>query len=229
MTITRVGRSQLGAACRSLLGVLTMPGDVLFWINTDDNFLVGDPLQDNYDKAQSVLEELGATVHNSTDWSGNIHDYKLILFPMPIGDPSWWSVIESGWTGRIHLLGEWNYYEWITSRDYINSKTPITGMSIGETHISGGPDAAPGTVETNDLTEGLEIFRYVVTNTVTGGTALSKTTDDSTDPDQIWIARNKVGTVDWVLSGDTNHMSDIHGYVLSDNQPFVENLFTVLS
>lgn len=227
MGIHRIGRSQLGAARRSQLGVLTLGGveDTLLWGYDASESGAFSAMTMNDTK--SVLEDLGSTVHDHTDWSETVGDYGLIIFLLPISDPSWWSDIQSDWVGRIHLCGEYDSSSFNAANAHINTKTALTGMSIVEAEIDilDGPHAGP--IEANALTAGLTALWYAATSKVSGGTALSKTKDDGDDPGQIWIARNKSGTVDWVLSGDTNHITDPEDLAANANRNFVENLLTV--
>ena len=191
-------------------------GMVLLW-NTDNEHL------GIVAEVQDLYEAMGLTVHYAYDYTGEITDYGLILWLEAVEDPSWWSVIAAGaWRGRLHMTS--NHGTWTPdSIAYINSKTGLTGITINEdTHDIGCNQL--GTSETHDLTDGQDNIYYAATASVSGGTTLSKTvtTDDP------WIAANQVGRIDFVISGDADHvrLTDCENHVTL-NTPFIQNLWTV--
>lgn len=225
-------RSQLGAAERSQLGVLTCPtGRVLIWQHENGQTIF--PLSSyGYTDMVSVYEGMGLTVHSNLEWSGSIRDYRLVFVvyssvAFAISDPSWWPTIESGsWSGRIHLVGENPTVS--PTNTWIDSKSSLTGISSpGLFPIIDFGCNQPGTVEPDDMTEGLTTFEYGGAGRISGGTALSKTKAGGTRPGTVWIARNKSGSIDWIVSADGDHIHDNCGVANNNNQPFVENLWNV--
>lgn len=206
-------------------------GDVLIWLASQDPMAPFPVDITDYEDLIAVYEDMGLTVHSDLDWTGNIADYSLVFVDTPYAAPSWWATATGGgWTGRIHLIGE--YFPGGMTTDvttWINSVTGTTGLTLIEDNIDSGASLSNGSIETDDLTDGLTTaLLYSATSRVSGGTVLSKTATGSEN----WIAHNKVGTVDYVLSGDSNHLVDDMGAGAaitpgSDNELFAQNLYTV--
>jgi hypothetical protein len=202
---------------------------VLIWLNNSHINTSADYIDD----VRTVFEDMGLTVDteggtDGTPYSGNIHDYKLILWPFVEDEPSWWSEIEdNNWSGRLHYTTEHDTIAGGSggSNEFANSLSGTTGLSVIDDNDSLDPVCSqPGTVETDDLTSGLSVFLYAATSRVSGGTGLSKTLTG----DHVWIARNKPGgsAADFVLAGDMNHLVDTCT-VMGSNAPFFENMWNV--
>lgn len=199
------------------------PGLVLFWQKPGDSFLSG-----AFTHLISTLEDNGKPVHRYTDWTEDITDYFLILFPFPIAEPSWWDDLQNC---RVHLMGENNSTPSFTPvHDFINSQSSLTGMTLVPDQIDNGC-GNPGTVEAVDLTAGVTDIMLAGTSAISGGTVISYSNPVGTDPGTPWISRNKVDGIDWVVSGDTNHVQNTCGYATIDlggeNVPFILNLANV--
>lgn len=205
-------------------------GDVLIWLASQDPSAPVPVDITDYDDLIGVYEDMGLTVHSDADWTGNISNYGLVFVDTPYDAPSWWATATGGgWTGRIHLIAEFFPGGMTTDvTTWINSVTGTTGLTLIEDAIDSGA-LSSGSIETDDLTDGLTTaLLYSYTSRVSGGTVLSKTVTGS----QNWIAHNKSGTVDYVLSGDSNHLLDDQGDGQpitpgSDNELFAQNLWNV--
>lgn len=153
----------------------------------------------------------GVTVDVNT-WSGNLDDYSLICFPFALFDPPWWGPIAAGtWEGRLFITSDhWgqglsNPEEFDQSAAYVNSKSGLSGISLIADGLAGG-NGFPGPVETDDLTAGVTNIWHVGTSRVSGGTTIARVRPvDGSHP---FVARNKVGTIDWVVAGDSNILYD---------------------
>ncbi len=185
--------------CRCCASGCTPGGDsVLVW-DKDNQFI-------NFSLTglKTVYTDEGITVDDDTDWSGDIDDYRLILWRLGIQDPSWWDSISDGsWCGRLFMAGDHNvnFQDAVT---YIDGKSPLTGIGMTGDSISG-----TGTVETDDLTDGQSSFTVASGSVTDGGTLLSKLTSGG---EEEWLARNKPSdqNVDFVISGDQNIMTITH-------------------
>lgn len=198
-----------------------LDGDVLIWREVGDSI---DQLS-AYTDMIALYEGMGLIVHTSTDWTGTLDHYELIYFPQAVGDPSWWGQITGNtWNGRLHITAEGLTTNSDDSINYVNSLSTYTGISVASTRHDTFCNT-PGSVETDDLTDGMGTdFEYGDTTLVTGGTPLSLTFTSS----QAWIARNKPSgsNIDFVVSGDVNHASDACSQ-FATNQAFFENLWNV--
>lgn len=202
-------------------------GDVLIWLASQDPLAPIPATIGDYTALIAVYEALGLAVHSDLDWSGTITPYALVFVDTPYATPSWWAAATGGgWTGRIHLLGEYFPGGMTTAvTAWINS---VSGATHGMTLIEDVLDivAADGTIVANALTAGMTTaFQYGATSRVSGGTTLSRTVTGN----HPWIARKKTGTVDYLLSGDSNHLHDGGGFITpgSDNEQFAQNLWQV--
>ena len=173
---------------------------------------------------QAIYENMGLTVHTHSNWSGTLSDYSLIHFPVAISDPSWWSQISGNtWRGRLHMTAENNNAgTFDTSITYVDGKSGITGMGIFGDTIN-FLCSHNGTVEADDMTAGVTLIKYSLTSRVTSGTPLSKASGNT------WLARNKPSgsNIDFIVSGDVNHMDDTCAGVIAANTKLLENMFTV--
>lgn len=195
-------------------------GKVLIWTDNTE-FLVG------IIDVTAVYTAMGLTVHTASNWSGNLHNYDLIIWPIALSNPSWWNLITNNeWSGRLHITAE-NGGVFDASIAYVDGLSSLTGISVIDIDIPQGC-SFDGTVETDDLTNGLSVFKYADTSYVSGGVILSKTDPASSDPGQNWIARNKpIGSnIDFVIAGDSDHLSD-NCSIMSNNDLFFENMWNV--
>lgn len=199
------------------LVVAPTPLKVLIWLDDQDS--ASGLTTADFDALKGRYENMGLTVHfDSTPWSGTLADYRLIHTFRTAADPSWWGEITGAtWSGRIHMCSDAS--DMPDSNDWFNDQTAMTGITL----VAGTEDEPgffDGTVETDDLTDGQSVLRHGRCSTLTGGTALART-DESGDP---WLAKNKVGDIDFVVSGDSSHATD---FVAFDNRFFLDNLWTV--
>lgn len=191
-------------------------GQVLIW---DTNG--GGPLTTDL---QQVYEDMGLVVHRSGSWSGTLADYGLIHWLIAESNPTWWAEITGNtWVGRLHLTAENNGIA-ATSIAYVNGLTAMTGITITADAIDANCDHN-GTAEADDLTAGLSLIKYAFTSRVSGGTTLSKTVTGA----HPWLARNKPGgsTIEFVISGDSNHADDSCDVALNENLGLFENMWDV--
>ncbi len=197
-------------------------GKVLMWW---DNIRLPNTLP--RDDIDAVYENMGLIVDRETTWSTDISEYKLIIFPVAESDPSWWdTVVDGPWTGRIHMTAEWNHNANLDSIAYVDSRSPITGIGIlGDDIDLGCPSHWSGGVEVDDMTDGMTDLFYAATSRVSGGTILARTETGA----QGWISRNKREarpTIDWVISGDASHLLACANMYGTDNEVFLQNLWT---
>lgn len=206
---------------------------VLIWLASQDPASPIEATLADYGELIAVYEDMGLTVHSDLDWSGNISDYQLVFLDTPYDDPTWWATATGGgWTGRIVIFGEW-YFDGASAGatdavfDWINGQTGLTGLTLIEDEID-GTTFHDGSIETDDLMDGLTTaLLYVQTSRVSGGTILSKTETGAEN----WLTHATVGTVDYVLSGDSNVFVEDSGTSAitpgSDNERFAQNLWNV--
>lgn len=196
-------------------------GKVLIW-NSNCN---GNVNASGIDILAGVYTGFGAICHTADSWTGNLSDYKLIIFPQAIGDPTWWATVTGGgWSGRVVITAEHNgsggfFSDTIT---YVSGKSATTGITLIGASIDAGCSQT-GTAETDDLTAGCANILLSATSEVSGGTVLSKTPTGAV----AWVSRNKVGSVDWVVSGDSNQYINACPDAVNLNAQFLENLWTV--
>lgn len=95
---------------------------VLLW-NTD-----WDPEDEHYTgftraKFSSIYST--TTVDDNDSWSENLNDYRLIIWPVPLGMPVWLTQASlENWTGLIHCTVEWATEDgggWEASRVFVNA------------------------------------------------------------------------------------------------------------
>lgn len=205
-------------------------GDVLIWLGSQDPAALFPATEAYYETLKDTYEAMGLVVHFDADYTGSIDSYSLVFVDTPASTPSWWaSATGGGWTGRICLIGEYDTAVPASVFTWLNSVTATTGLTIIADSIDAGV-LWNGSIEADSLTAGLATaLQYSNTSRVSGGTVLSKTATGA----QNWITHNKVGTVDYVLSGDSNHLiDDLLGGLTgitpgSDNEKFAQNLYTV--
>lgn len=189
-------------------------GDVLFWYINSARFT--GPLTGMED----IYRAMGLNVQQVTIFQPtfDISSFKLIVWPIGFVDPVWWPQIVAGtWNGRLMITTE-NFTSFSDSATYLDGKSGITGIGVGTDAIDDGITRdAPVTAD--PLVAGQGTLRYTFTNTVSGGTTLSTTVIEG----KPWISRNKVGSTDFVMSGDVNVILDhvVH------NTPFIQNLWNV--
>ena len=190
-------------------------GNVLFWKTNGGLSAMS--------LAQTVYTNMGLTVHDNTNWSGSIDNYKLIIWLVALSDPTWWPAITGGtWNGRLLLTCEHDSFN-LASNTYVNGLAGLTGMGVTNDHIDSFC-SHDGSAEADPLNAGVTTIKFALTSQITGGTVLSKTATGASP----WMAHNKVGTIDFVACGDSNHISDECGAgVITNNTPFLQNLWNV--
>jgi hypothetical protein len=174
-------------------------------------------------QANAIYLGLGVPSDFEYNWTGNLSDYGLIIWPIAENDPVWWSQVDGGgWQGRIHLTTEYDIF--VTSRDYVNSKTALHGM-INAADASSPPgganeDATPGD---DPLAQGLSRLVHADTSSVSGGITVFTNTTLGLP----MMQHNQPGRIDWVLAGDSNHITDLVPGNAIANAGFFENLINV--
>jgi hypothetical protein len=175
-----------------------------------------------YSDLTTVYTDMGKTVDDNTTWSGVLDDYSLIHFPIALSDPSWWGSISGGtWAGRLHITAE-NNTSYAGSVTYVNGKSGITGISVTGDSIDAVCDH-DGTAESDPMTSGLSLIKYAFTSQVASGTTLSKTVTGS----HPWLARNTVGSIDFIVAGDANHAADSCNVANGANKALFQNMYNL--
>lgn len=186
-------------------------------------------------RVKTEYEDLGYTAHlhtpSASEYTGTLSDYRLIIWLMAESSPPWLGQIASGtWTGRLHFSGEFGNSAppipgFDTTNAYVNTLTGITGMSVNDLNSDGGPLCSDETATATGepLTVDADPLTHADTNSVTGGTALYT----STILAATMMARNKVGNIEFVLCGDSSHLSDHCSSNVPLNRFFLRNLMTV--
>jgi len=199
MSNHRVGRSPLGAAYRSRLGVLTRPGGVLI-------VGMGVGLQKilHLFEANNIRYVFGHTESLYAENVQSLWEFNLILdagsAERAVDIIS--RIDQAGWRGRFAIFGERFGGVWNTINSRINEHYgPVMGMTLVDTFNS---DEAPpdkfSPVEDMDITKDVSGLYHDATNFVEGGSVVAYSVDFP-DP---WIARNTVNGIDWILCADTN-------------------------
>ena len=162
----------------------------------------------------------------------NIHDYILIFLPLPLQQPSWLeTVLPEDWTGVIHYCTENSAWTPRGVKDCIDSLEPVSGMrraglSLDQVSVQRSP------VESHALTAGLSRLWHANVDGVVGGTVLTRTNDFSPSGTP-WLSTTLQARIQWVMSGDVNHLSDdvglpeTRGRFVTGNLRFVQNLISV--
>ena len=194
-------------------------GKVLLWL-TDNNISAS-----IFDNLQAVYEDMGLTVHTNTTWSTNVSAYSLIIWPVADSDPTWWDdVTGGGWTGRVIITAETAAFGIHNdSIAYVDGLSDTTGIGVVGAIIDFGPCDIVGSAETDDLTAGVDEILYGDTSKTSGGTVLSVTFTGSED----WLAHDVSEGIDWVISGDSNWISDTCPDMVSGNETLLQNFWTV--
>jgi hypothetical protein len=193
-------------------------GRVLIW--TGNSSLGGE-----YSVLQlsAVYQNMGLMVDVLADLGNHLlSDYGLIHWLAAVSDPPWWPEITGGtWSGRLHLTGEHDAFGGGTAAAYVAGLSGVTGISVTADGIDSGC-SHDGSVESDALTAGCTVIKYAMTSQVSGGATLSKTATGSNP----WLARNKVGNIDFVVAGDSNHAIDGCS-VVDANKKLFENMWNV--
>lgn len=197
-------------------------GDVLLWLRPGDSAYLDDDVAgssgtNNFSKFTQVFTDLGINVDKvddatDDDWTGDINDYFLVVWPMALAEPAWWGegVSDGSWVGRLLYTSELDglvlpdiYGEVI---DYVNTLTAITGLSTTGANtgtilaLGDCPGRAP---ETDPLTEDVGALGLEGSSVVGGGTLLLETAggDDL-------IRHSTVSDTSYVLAGDMTWFLD---------------------
>lgn len=167
---------------------------------------------------QTVYQSNGIGTHLSGQYSGNLNDYSLIVWLMAESNPVWLPSLAT-WVGRLHVSGEWGP-AFATSNTYVN--TLGHGITLANDLVANAAcNAAVATVAALDITAGVANIRHAAASSLSGGTTVATTGG------QVWMARNKVGNIDWVVAGDSNHCSDFCTGSAALNSQFLLNLYNV--
>jgi hypothetical protein len=171
-------------------------------------------------ECRDVYVSLGVPWSSNVNWSGNLSDYGLIIWPMAQNDPVWWSQLGT-WVGRLHMTAEYDVFT--DTRNYVNGRIAFHGMTVGNDHseIVGGNEAA---IPSSDpLAAGVNSLIHADTASVSGGQTIF--TNIEVGP---MMQHNQIGKVDWVVAGDSNHITDNVPGNATANTNFLANLINVL-
>lgn len=184
--------------------------DVLLW-DTDRQASV------NLTQLKAHYNGSGLTAHDSSDWTGTLDDYALIIWPLANADPSWIADLAS-WAGRLVITGDFGP-TFSGSNTYVNALLTSNGIGISldndqHANVLGAYfDVSEPGVET-DITDG-DITGAVFSNVTGGGTVYLWKTDTS----KVVVAREVDSGIDWVVCGDAN---------LFDNTTYNTDWFDIL-
>lgn len=197
-----------------VMGPCQCEGRVLLWTANANPLVVG------YTELQTVLNGLGIPSDFTADYTGDLNDYFLVIWLMAESDPPWLATATGGWKGRIHLSAEFGP-TFIATINYVNTLTPFHGMTAANNTLDsvlclGSVDP----VSPHQLTSGLASLTHAASCGISGGNTLSS------NAGRPWIQQNKAGNVDWVLAGDSNHLSDFCPGSATANSVFLKNLAT---
>lgn len=154
---------------------------VLIW--STSSFFAGDE--------QVFEQDLGILVHYQPNYTGDINDYQLVIWPSPTAAASWWPQIRDGnWIGRLVIVTDAHFFldPPPYSDAYVDSLSAYTGIGVG----AGAGSAAVVTLA-DPLTEGVTFPGTAQAAILSGGTALA------TQGGNTVIARNRSGLVQFVV------------------------------
>lgn len=171
---------------------------------------------------KAVYASIGVIADTQATWSGVLADYGLIIWPIAYSDPSWWGLISgAAWTGRIHLTSEWQT-AYAASRTYINSKSYLHGMTVGnDRSADGGCYAGHATAASHPLAAEMTELVHAASASVSGGS----TVFTAVSPGFPMMQSNVNAGIDWVICGDSNHISDFCPNAPARNSQFLCNLW----
>ena len=212
--------SPLHVFVESSLGVRNgvMPsvgGRVLVWLRNTGYFT-----EPTFYVLKAVFEDMGHPTDVAVDgvnpgWTGNINNYVLVIWPIAVanvnGEPPWLGDVRRGtWTGRICVTAE--YSSLSDSIFYVESLSPLTGihlrggLDLGQQH---GPGYWDGPAYEHPLTVDVATIAYKDTCLLdSGGLPVSRVLHPPDPLYPVWIMSNQVGTVNWVVCGDSTAFSD---------------------
>lgn len=176
-----------------------------------------------------VYSELGITANLFPEFTGNLSDYRLIIWLMAENDPPWLSALNN-WIGRIHISAEFGKYGvpphqisgFQTTIDYVNGLGGQHGMTVSNNFITGGfrgCDGQSGILVDHQLTADMTEFKFSDSSTISGGTTVV-----STDVGDAMMQQRRSGNIDWVVSGDSSHLAD-HCQGAVSHKQFLCNLW----
>jgi hypothetical protein len=159
----------------------------------------------------------GLTAHDSTDWTGTLSDYGLIIWPAANADPTWIGDLSS-WAGRLVVTGEYSPV-FSGSNTYINALLSSESLSISlanDQHAN-----TPGSfLDVSEPGVATDIADGDITGSnfsdVDGGTPVYVW---KTDTSKAVVAREVSSGIDWVVCGDAN---------LFDNTTYNTDWFDIL-
>ncbi len=181
---------------------------------------------------QDVYGDNSITADLRDEWSGDLDDYNLIIWPKADEDPSWWSnIVADSWNGRLVITAEFSVH--FQTINYVNSKTGLHGMTVVPDNLAvnaaGVGDENP--TKDHQLTDQVDFIVSGSSSAVIGGTSLSTHIDGGPwrflpcpECCVTWIEQNKVGNVDWIVCGDANPFSDDWPLFPARHEQFLLNL-----
>lgn len=202
---------------------------VLMW-NANKQFV---PVDDGGAQARDFFRfNMGLRTDDFTEFSGNIHDYQLVIWGAATSNPSWWaSITNNSWHGRLVISAE-NLTEFPESVAYVNGLQGTTGIGIlGDTLDDPRPPCFySGPVLPDPLTQGFGVLLYHRTSQTVGGTSLALVRPISGIVP--WIARNKPAgsNRDFVVAADIDwyvYRPTCDSWPFPENHEFLRNLVTV--
>lgn len=224
--------SQAHARETQLVPVLPPGTRALIWTAQVESIIIG-----KLTYLRSVYQDMDVLVDSENTWTGNIADYRLIIWSMPIAHTLWWPEgnppTQLGWQGNLVLTGEWCWVDppfgypqgWLKTTRFVNRLCNELGVDVrlatdlSIMHIShwGTRDLYTG------FTAGQPTLFYDATTTIVGGTSLFSTPEPYVHP---FVSRSGVPGVNLVLLGDSNVFNDGSPDIVY-NRRFMENLWTV--
>lgn len=188
---------------------------VLLWNTNNEGF-------GGLNSVKAVYDTFGVVADLSTTWSGILSDYGLIIFLAPISDPSWWGQISGAtWTGRILLAGE--FQDFTGTNNFVNSKTGLSGLTLTPQAPSpaAGCSSEEATVTAHALTTDTNRLFFADSSSISGGNTLYTSPFLSLPI----IQQNRVGDIDWVVSGDSSCFADHCPSAAAQNAQFLCNIY----
>ncbi len=167
-------------------------------------------------------------------WSGNIDDYRLIIAKGGFGSrmPDFIAAnVPNTWRGRIHMTAEHSGFPGTIAS--VNRFASRSGITVVSDALPGNRVSVPsdGTNEGGALMFGQTTLWFSAASSVSGGFPLSLNVPGGSP----WIShrRGVNDRIDWVISGDSNHIWEeessrfIGTGAVAHNSPFFQNLYTV--
>lgn len=195
---------------------------VLLWTTNVTN-----PFDVDYTNVETALTAAGIdyTLMGGGISQANFNLYDVVFWSRALGDASWIDFLDS-WRGRLIISGEAVFPINQPSNDYINALLTSLGYSLQlvSDDVDDPFNNGPRPTDTHSLTDGITCLRGVYTSLVTGGTSLSRTFSTN----QTWLAVERIGDVEVVLSGDADPFATGGTAAPCNNAGFIVNCSQIL-